>query len=170
MPKGKIIEIITKMLLTLCAERSQLWEGIASSSLQPSVNSTLAEIRSSYLALVRGSVAICAYVKWRVVYRCCCRCCCFYCLSHVSSRNAGAHNFRLGGKLLAVAVPCGSPGTRTSEPRSQDTSNLRQGILTFIFITRAYLFNCLLISEWNLQWPQDWWPKRLLQSNKSFYN
>lgn len=63
MPKGKIIEIITKMLLTLCAERSQLWEGIASSSLQPSVNSTLAEIRSSYLALVRGSVAICAYVK-----------------------------------------------------------------------------------------------------------
>lgn len=31
MPKGKIIEIITKMLLTLCAERSELWEGIASS-------------------------------------------------------------------------------------------------------------------------------------------
>lgn len=33
MPKGKIIEIITKMLLTLCAERSsELWEGIASTA------------------------------------------------------------------------------------------------------------------------------------------
>lgn len=57
--------------------------------------------------------------------------------------NAGAHNFRLGGKLPAVAVPCGSQGTRNSDSES----DLSQGILTFIFITRAYLFNCLLISE-----------------------
>lgn len=59
--------------------------------------------------------------------------------------NAGAHNFLLGGKLLAVAVPCGSQGTRNSNSDSE--SDLRQGILTFIFITRAYLFNCFLISE-----------------------
>lgn len=32
MPKGKIIEIITKMLLTLCAERMKLWEGAATTT------------------------------------------------------------------------------------------------------------------------------------------
>lgn len=56
MPKGKIIEIITKMLLTLCAERSsELWEGIAAASTARWTSSSALQFTPLQLRFTRFS-------------------------------------------------------------------------------------------------------------------